>query len=110
MPRYKMIVLSRPTEGREDEYNAWYQNVHLGQVLALEGFKSAQRFRLASDLGGRDAWPYAAIYEIETDDLGAVVKEIERQAGTAQLLISEAIDTQSAFAAIYEEIGPVVQR
>jgi len=30
MPRYKMVVYSRPAPDREDEYNDWDQNVHLG--------------------------------------------------------------------------------
>lgn len=105
---YKFVVLSRPAPGREEECNDWYQNVHLGQVVAIPGIRSAQRFRLSSDLGARGAWPYLAIYEIETDNLDAVVQEIHAKAGSELLLISEALDTAGAFAAIYEEAGPVV--
>lgn len=108
MPKYKFVVLSRPVAGREEECNDWYQNVHLGQVVAIPGIRSAQRFRLSADLGARGAWPYLAIYEIETDDLDAVVQEIQAKAGSDLLLVSDALDTASAFAAIYEECGPVV--
>ena len=108
MPRYKMVVLSNPVEGREAEYNDWYQNTHLGQVVAFKGFKSAQRFRLVRNLMERQAWPYMAIYEIETDDLDAVMQEVQNQAGTERLKLSDALATEFAFASIYEEMAPAV--
>ncbi len=109
MPRYKLVVLSNPVEGREAEYQDWYQNVHLGQVVAFKGFKSARRFRLAKNLVEREALPYLAIYEIETDDLEGVMEEVQKHAGTDRLLVSETLDVEHSFAAIYEEFGPVVK-
>lgn len=110
MPRYKMVVLSHPVEGREAEFHDWYQNVHLDQVLACKGFKSAQRFRLARNMMPREAWPHLAIYEIETDDIDAVLDEVRGKAGGESLLISAAIDTESAYASIYEEVDPRVAK
>jgi hypothetical protein len=111
MPRYKMVVLSHPVDGREDEYNDWYQNTHLGQVMAFRGFTSAQRFRLVRNMTEqrRQPYPYAAIYEIETDDLDSVLAEVQAQAGSERLSISEAIATEFAYAAIYEECGAEVK-
>lgn len=103
-----MLILSRPTPGRDAQYNQWYDEVHLGEMLALKGFKCAQRFRHARTLGERDSYPYAAIYDIETDDIDAVVQDIYREAGSGRLLIDEALDRQSVYAAVYEELGPVV--
>ena len=106
-----MIVFSNPVAGREAEYNDWYQNVHLKQVLALAGFKSAQRFRLALNMSqDRAAHPYLAIYEIETDDLAAVMQAVQNTAGTEQLVVSGALDTANAFPAIYEELAPALKK
>jgi hypothetical protein len=110
MPRYRMLVLSRPLPGREAEYNDWYQNVHLGQVLAFEGFESAQRLRLARSMAGGEPHPYGAIYQIDTDDLAGLLQQVQASAGSERLQISEALDTASAFAAIYEEFGPAVRK
>jgi hypothetical protein len=107
VPLYKMLILSRPAEGRESQYDDWYQNVHLEQMLKLKGFKAAQRFKLARSLGQREAQPYAAIYEIETDDLDAVLDELYREAGSQRLLIDEALDRASVYAAVYASHGPV---
>jgi hypothetical protein len=105
-----MVVMSSPVEGREAEYNDWYQNVHLSEVVALGGIKSAQRFRLARNMGESKGAPYLAVYDIETDDIDAVLQEIESKALGGQLNMSTAVDTQTAFAAVYEEFGSVVSR
>ena len=107
MPRYRMLILSRPAAGREERYNEWYDGTHLEQMLALKGFKSAQRLHLARTLGEREAYPYAAIYEIETDDIDAVLQDIYREAGSGRLLVDAALERESVYAAIYEDFGPV---
>src|SRR5690606_19186746 len=43
---YAYVVLSNPVPGRDQEYNDWYSNRHLADVVAVPGFVSAQRFRL----------------------------------------------------------------
>lgn len=108
MARYKMVVLSNPTEGREAEYNEWYQNVHLKEVVTLPGIKSAQRYRLALKLGERDAYPYLAVYDIETDDVDSVLREFIDASENNRLTMSDALDIENLQGAIYEEFGPEV--
>lgn len=108
MPRYKMVVLSRPVEGRDAEFNAWYQHTHLGEIVAFSGFTSAQRFRRVHSLSGKADFPYLAIYEIETDDIAAVMNELETKANAGALTMSEAFSSEFIYAAVYEEFGGVV--
>jgi len=108
MRRYRMITLSNPTEGREEEYNDWYQNVHLGDLVAIEGIVSAQRYRFARTLKEGDTYDYMAVYEIETDDIDAVLAELGAAAGDGRIRMTDAIDTAGATALVYEEFGPVV--
>ncbi len=110
MARYKMVVMSNPVEGREDEYNDWYQNVHLGELVALEGFRSARRFRLARSLVEGEVFPYLAIYEIETGDINGVLQNLIGVAESGQLTMSDAIDTARTRAVVYEEFGEVVAK
>lgn len=64
-----ILVESRPSSPeREAEYNTWYDEVHLGELLALDGIVSARRLRPVDGDG-----PYVAIYEIEGDDLRAIL-------------------------------------
>jgi hypothetical protein len=105
MPRYKMVVYSRPTPGREDEYNDWYQNVHLRELVALPGFKSARRFRYARSLVEGDAYPYMSIYDIETDDIDVVLQGLKSTAEKGLLTMSDAIDLTDTSAFVYQEFG-----
>jgi len=108
MPRYKMVVYSRPVPDREEEYNDWYQNVHLVELVALPGFKSARRFRHARNLAEGDAYPYMSIYEIETDEIDGVLETLRETAGRGALTMSDAIDVTDTSALVYEECGPAV--
>ncbi len=69
---------------REQEYNTWYDEVHLVELMALDGFVSARRFRPVNGQG-----PYVAVYEIEGDDLQAVLDNMIANAG--QLHMSDAL-------------------
>lgn len=109
MPRYKFVVMSTPAEGREQEYNDWYQNVHLRDVVAIDGIKSAQRFRLNLTVSAdQPPLPYLAVYDIETNDIAGTIQELKRRSQTGQMVISDAMSTVS-FAVAYEEFGPVVK-
>jgi hypothetical protein len=63
-----LLVFSNPVDGCEDEYNDWYSNQHLDEILAIEGFVRAQRFELAPAKMTNDTplapYRYLAIYEV----------------------------------------------
>lgn len=61
-----LIVFTNPEPGCDDEYNDWYTNRHLGDVLKLDEFVAAQRFVLDEAPGSRSNPPtrYLAIYEL----------------------------------------------
>jgi hypothetical protein len=101
-----MALTSPVSKEREAEYNDWYQNVHLGDVVAIPGIKSAQRFRLAINLQEGEVSPYIALYDIETDDIEAVMKELTARAGTARMILSDAMASPQAM--VYQEIGTAV--
>lgn len=90
--RYKFVVLTNAVDGREDEYNDWYTNVHLPDVLAIPGIVAAERYRLAhAQRNPVQPFSYLAIYEIETDDLEFITSEIGKRAGTPTMVISDAM-------------------
>lgn len=108
MQRYKFVVMSNPTEGRDEEYNDWYQNIHLPELLKLDGIVSAQRFQQARNLREGDSYRYLAIYEIETDDVDAVIATLVQTAEAGGLNMSDAIDTENSYAVIYQPSGEPV--
>lgn len=100
--KYVFLVLTNAVDGREDEYNDWYTNQHLPDLMRLDGFVSAQRFEL-TELQRLITFPhpfrYAAIYEIETDDLAATYQAMQHAADTGNMPSTEAI--------AHERIGSV---
>ena len=58
--KYTLIVYTSPADGREDDYNAWYDDIHLAEFSALPGVISGRRFKVAGESQPR----YAAIYEL----------------------------------------------
>jgi hypothetical protein len=111
MPKYKLIVMTQPVEGREQEYNDWYQDSHLSDLVAVYGVKSAQRFRLSRTVVADPApLPYLAIYDIETDDIDKTLDDLKTRVGAGQIFVSSALSKESYFGAVYEEFGPTVTR
>jgi hypothetical protein len=43
-----LMVLATPKEGREKEYNEWYENHHVKEVCRLPGFMRCERFSLST--------------------------------------------------------------
>lgn len=104
--KYKMLVLSNPVVGREDEFNTWYNEQHLGDVVKIPGFVSAQRFKLVIPLC-ENPWQYCAVYEIEAESPQMAIEELMRRSGTEKLPVSDAMDART-YAVVYEEVTPIV--
>lgn len=89
MKQCMLVVLTNPVSGREQEYNEWYTNVHLSDVLKMPGFKSAQRFTLARE--GGSEWKYMALYEFESEEPEKVMELLQKHVG--DMTMSDALDT-----------------
>jgi hypothetical protein len=99
------MVKSNAVEGREDEYNSWYNNVHLAEVLKIKGFLSAQRFIINEiQIQNEQVHGYLAIYEIESADVSETIDSL-RQA--SWLNRSDAIDARSTEISIFSAITQI---
>ena len=72
--RYVFIVFANPLPGREAEFNDWYLNTHLGDLVQLEGWVGAQRFQLQPVARQLSAEGYARGYAVlwDQEDAGLV--------------------------------------
>ena len=95
MANHVFVVLTNPVEDGDAEFNDWYTNVHLRDVLSVPGFIAAQRFKLADEqMMEAGPYRYLALYEIETDDVGATLEALRRASGS--MVISGAMETEAA--------------
>jgi hypothetical protein len=108
MKKCILTAFTNPIAGREVEYNEWYDHQHLKDVLTAPGFKSAQRFVVADDTESR--WKYLAIYEFEGDDPNELVAGLVVRAGTAAMVISQALDAEASVATSWISIGAKLVR
>jgi hypothetical protein len=99
MAKHKLLVMSNPVEGRDDDFNRWYDTVHLPDVFKVPGVTGAERFRLD---GGQ--WRYLAIYELDCEDPAAVAAELGARAGTPLMTMTDAFDMSTFFMATAQTI------
>jgi hypothetical protein len=105
MPRYVFVVMTAPVEGREDEYNDWYTNRHLDEVLEVEGIVAAQRFKLCEVPGIEGAKPYCAFYEIEAPSAAVAHKALTDKAQSGTMFVSDALSREGIYTGYYEAIS-----
>jgi hypothetical protein len=107
MAQYTFIVLSNPTTpAQEEEYNDWYNRVHLADVLNVPGIVAAQRFRLADkQFDENPSHKYLAKYELETDNLEALLADLASRMHTPDMIISDAFDLPNVGGYIFSPLG-----
>ena len=104
MGKYVLLATSAVRDGRQEEFDTWYDTVHLREVCDVPGIKSGRRFVVDPASPNRPNAPNIAIYEIETDDPAAVIAEIGRRAQAGEMVISPALDPTYAGMTIYEQV------
>jgi len=109
MRRFKLVVFSEGREGQDAEYNRWYNEQHLDDVCALEGFTAAQRFKLHSVSMGKSLNDYMAIYDVETDDPDWVIENLFAHQDTDAMPIATAFNMDNPTVMLYEELTEVVK-
>jgi hypothetical protein len=75
MAKWVVLVESNcAVKGKDDEFNKWYNNVHLVDVLTLREVVRATRYERIAPSEGQAR--YLAAYEVETDDLNTVMQAV----------------------------------
>jgi hypothetical protein len=96
--RHVLLALTNAVKGEDAEFERWYDNVHMPEILAISGFVSARRFRVIDEAapGAMPNWRYFALYEIEAESPEAALQEMQRRATSGEMTLSAAFDFQSA--------------
>ena len=102
--KHMVVVLTEPAEGQEQEFNDYYENLHLDEVIATTGWRSAQRFKLADEQGRPCPLPYLALYEVDADDSEDILKGLNATRGERKQ--SKSLNKKTAGVWVFAEIGP----
>ena len=105
------LVFSNPVDdSREQEFNEWYDAVHLPEVLATPGMVSAQRYKLReTEIGRLTGMPtthrYLITYEMN-DDPDVVMDRIREAHADGRLHMSDCLDIDTVTMSYWSPQGP----
>lgn len=99
-----VAILTEPTQGKEAEFDNYYENTHLDEVLATTGWKSAQRYVLTDEAGTACPLPYLALYEVEAEDPLTIIETMNRTRRKRQQ--SGALNRETAGVWVFTATGP----
>lgn len=99
-----LIALTKPLPGKEAEYNQWYDNIHLKEVVAIDRVLSGKRFKLADTQMTETPhyYKYMVIYEIEAGHYEEALENIK--AAMPNMNIEPVIDPTDQLSYLVEPI------
>jgi hypothetical protein len=110
MARYRMVMLSQPLPGREDDYERWYDDIHIPDMLQVPGFVAAQRFRIVRNVVGETSFPFCTIYEMEASSPDAALGAMFAALQSGKVRMSDSVDPVNGQGFICEEVRERVTR
>ena len=99
-----VLVLTEPAEGQEIEFNRYYEDIHLDEVIHTTGWKSAQRFQLVGEAGGKCPLPYLAVYETEANSGKSAIEILNESRSEREQ--SDTLNKRTAGVWVFEALGP----
>jgi hypothetical protein len=108
-----LVILSNPAEGREEEYNAWYDACHMPEALELiPGRVAARRYRLNDvQRPGQDPpWRYLTLYELRGDDVAALQRADEEVRRSGRLTPGNGVIAPDSAVWLYTAISAPIVR
>lgn len=98
MAKFLMVVTSGAKDGRDEEYNNWYDNQHIHDICSIPGVVGGKRYDAVPVTPNPQPAPYLAIYEIEVDadNPGPMLEAMMAKAEAGEMALSDALDSESA--------------
>ncbi|MCE2391002.1 MAG: hypothetical protein J4G09_05885 [Proteobacteria bacterium] len=77
MSRNLMVVFTNTQPGKDDDFNRWYDDIHVGEVLSVPEMKACTRYKVVDENAEHR---YLALYEFEGDPDAVMASMGERAA------------------------------
>ncbi|MDD5510350.1 MAG: hypothetical protein PHI12_06055 [Dehalococcoidales bacterium] len=106
MTKYLILAYTdAPDPLRENEYNEWYDNIHLPDVLETPGVINGTRYVCTTPNTGPGK--FLALYDVESDNINGVMEEMrvimDRKRKEGRL--REGVDLVTILVATYKRIS-----
>jgi hypothetical protein len=86
----RLVIFSNARDGMDDEYNRWYVEVHMKDMLEVPGVRSGERFHAKTVGRQQPDYRYMAVYDVE--DVDAVMREIMTRTADGRFRLSDSVD------------------
>jgi len=95
MAKSVFLVWSNPVdEASEKEYNAWYNDIHVPEVVEhVPGVTGAHRYRVVDLAGDAPVHRYLCVWETDTNDAASVAAGLNSAIQSGKVHMTSAIDT-----------------
>ena len=109
MARFLWLVMTNPAEGREREFNRWYDREHVPDMLGIDTVVAVQRFEFVTGAGtAPPRHRYLAVYEVEADDPGETLAALNRaRTEPGRMRVSSSLDPDARLW-FFRPLGPRV--
>jgi hypothetical protein len=115
--RYAMLVFANPIPGKEVEFNEWYSNTHMGDLVQLPGWTGAQRFRIITNVTPRPSVAgyghgYLIIWDLEDTDANPALARMTAAIAGGKSRLGAAFNYTPGAGAngTFETMGPRITR
>ena len=115
--RYVMLVFANPIPGKEVEFNEWYTNTHMGDLVQLPGWMGAQRFRIITNVMPRPSMAgyshgYLIIWDLEETEANTALARMTAAIAGGKSRLGAAFNYTPGAGAngTFETMGPRVTR
>ena len=102
MAHHVLAVMSAAKDGRDAEYDQWYESTHMAEMLAIPGIVAGRRL-VASPLSpGAPPARYLTEFDIDADDPRSVLAEMARRSQSGEMSMTDAVDPGQVHIWIFE--------
>ncbi|MGN2639898.1 DUF4286 family protein [Nocardia takedensis] len=99
----RLLVFATPRAGAEEEYEKWYSEVHIPEMLEIPGVVSAEWHRLVR--GGPDDESHLSVFVLAADaEATAVLGELRARSTDGRMTMSPAVDPTHTKITVYEAL------
>jgi hypothetical protein len=105
-----LIVLTSPAAGQDDEFNSWYEQVHIPELFEhIPELRSATRYRRIQGSPSASDHLYCNVFEIDSGEPGQVLARISSVAASGLFRLSDSLAT-GANSVVWEQVMPTIER
>lgn len=97
MPNYQIHVLTNSAPGREAEFNKWYTEIHVPEIVATDSFVGGRRFEIKAHNGEAPTHRFLAVYDVAPGiDPGAALSDMVARGGDGRFTMTDAMGPNPA--------------